>query len=77
MRKQYHANLPVARVANRIVLGHWHGVRESIRRNALSINGEVPPLEAYLEGTRTNAQGPDRRGEWFIQPRPLASTLGW
>ena len=34
------------------------------------------PRRRILEGTRTNAQGPDRRGEWFIKPRPLASTLG-
>ena len=39
MRKQQYASFPVARVANRIILGHWYGVRESIRRNALSIKG--------------------------------------
>lgn len=39
MRKQQYASFPVARVANRIILGHCYGVRESIRRNALSIKG--------------------------------------
>ena len=39
MRKQQHAILPVARVANRIVPGHRHEVREPISRNALSIKG--------------------------------------
>jgi hypothetical protein len=39
MRKQQHASFLVARVANRIVLGHRQEVREPISRNALSIKG--------------------------------------